>query len=43
MLVLLWFKCESQDGSVSTAAGYRLDGWGPIPDRDTIFIFSVVS
>jgi hypothetical protein len=28
------------DSSVSTATGYGLDGQGPIPGRDKIYLFS---
>lgn len=31
---------ESQESSVSIASGYRLNGWGSIPGRGKIFLFS---
>jgi hypothetical protein len=34
---------KSRDSSVGIAAGYRLDGRGPIPDKGNIFLFSIKS
>jgi hypothetical protein len=45
ILKIIWYNIvyRSQDTSISIVAGYGLDGWGLIPGRRKIFLFSTES